>query len=217
MTNAARFPSPPLIGGERARPVALGDELALDFLNSVATPQAETYDWIRSGDELLEWLLEFGALTSQDIEDVRKQWSPADIDAVADRAIAWREAFRALMFRIGSEGAGTIGVAEIEAVNAWLRSERGYVALEAHEDGGFSLEKHRHWHDPDQLMAPVALSAASMIESGDWSLIRKCENPACSIWFRDRTKGHRRRWCSQALCGNRFKVAAFRGRQKMQG
>nr|WP_254214234.1 CGNR zinc finger domain-containing protein [Burkholderia multivorans] len=32
------------------------------------------------------------------------------------------------------------------------------------------------------------------------------------LWFLDRTKSHRRRWCSKALCGNRQKVAAFRRR-----
>ncbi|MEQ1718679.1 MAG: CGNR zinc finger domain-containing protein, partial [Hyphomicrobium sp.] len=28
-------------------------------------------------------------------------------------------------------------------------------------------------------------------------------------------KGHRRRWCSQTMCGNRAKVAAFRERQRL--
>jgi predicted RNA-binding Zn ribbon-like protein len=32
------------------------------------------------------------------------------------------------------------------------------------------------------------------------------------MWFYDRTKGHRRRWCTSTGCGNRAKVAAFRAR-----
>ena len=44
-------------------------------------------------------------------------------------------------------------------------------------------------------------------------LIRECEHPDCVLWFYDRTKSHRRRWCSMALCGNRHKVAEFRKRQ----
>ncbi|WP_327229156.1 CGNR zinc finger domain-containing protein [Achromobacter xylosoxidans] len=34
--------------------------------------------------------------------------------------------------------------------------------------------------------------------------------------FHDKTKSHRRRRCSMALCGNRMKVAAFRSRQKAE-
>jgi len=33
------------------------------------------------------------------------------------------------------------------------------------------------------------------------------------MWFYDRTKSHRRRWCSMALCGNRAKARAHRERQ----
>jgi predicted RNA-binding Zn ribbon-like protein len=32
--------------------------------------------------------------------------------------------------------------------------------------------------------------------------------------FYDRTKSHKRRWCSMALCGNRHKVAEFRKRRQ---
>jgi predicted RNA-binding Zn ribbon-like protein len=46
----------------------------------------------------------------------------------------------------------------------------------------------------------------------DLSLVRQCGGEDCTIIFLDRTKSHRRRWCSMAACGNRAKVAAFRAR-----
>jgi predicted RNA-binding Zn ribbon-like protein len=61
---------------------------------------------------------------------------------------------------------------------------------------------------------PVAEAVATLLAKGDFSLVRKCESPDCTLWFHDRTKSHHRRWCSMALCGNRMKVAAFRARQK---
>jgi predicted RNA-binding Zn ribbon-like protein len=61
---------------------------------------------------------------------------------------------------------------------------------------------------------PVAEAVATLLAKGDFSLVRKCECPDCTLWFHDRTKSHHRRWCSMALCGNRMKVAAFRARQK---
>ena len=64
-----------------------------------------------------------------------------------------------------------------------------------------------------QLLAPLAEAAAHLLATADFTLVRKCEDHACTLWFLDRTKSHRRRWCSMALCGNRNKVAAFRQRQ----
>jgi len=58
-----------------------------------------------------------------------------------------------------------------------------------------------------------AEAAAELLAEGDFELIRRCESESCVLWFYDRTKSHRRRWCSMASCGNRHKVAAFRSRR----
>jgi predicted RNA-binding Zn ribbon-like protein len=65
----------------------------------------------------------------------------------------------------------------------------------------------------EQLLAPIAEAAAELLTLQDFSIIRKCESPDCVLWFYDRTKGHKRRWCSMAVCGNRHKVSSFRKRQ----
>jgi len=44
---------------------------------------------------------------------------------------------------------------------------------------------------------------ASLLAAGDRHLVRQCDGVDCTMWFYDRTKAHRRRWCSMALCGNR--------------
>jgi predicted RNA-binding Zn ribbon-like protein len=44
--------------------------------------------------------------------------------------------------------------------------------------------------------------------------VKRCEGAECTLWFVDRTKAHRRRFCSATACGNRDKVAAFRARQR---
>jgi predicted RNA-binding Zn ribbon-like protein len=46
--------------------------------------------------------------------------------------------------------------------------------------------------------------------------MKACEGPACTLLFADHTRGHTRRWCSMALCGNRAKQAAYRHRLKAQ-
>ncbi|MNR58262.1 CGNR zinc finger [compost metagenome] len=66
----------------------------------------------------------------------------------------------------------------------------------------------------EQYLAPLAEMAAQLLVEGDFNLVRECEHPDCVLWFYDRTKSHRRRWCSMALCGNRHKVAEFRKRKQ---
>jgi predicted RNA-binding Zn ribbon-like protein len=40
--------------------------------------------------------------------------------------------------------------------------------------------------------------------------LRACAAPACGMLYLDRSRGHRRRWCSMGRCGNVAKVARHR-------
>ncbi|HEY1616387.1 MAG TPA: CGNR zinc finger domain-containing protein [Streptosporangiaceae bacterium] len=42
--------------------------------------------------------------------------------------------------------------------------------------------------------------------------LRTCEAGTCGMLYLDESRGHRRRWCSMARCGNAAKVAAYRAR-----
>lgn len=56
--------------------------------------------------------------------------------------------------------------------------------------------------------------ARLMVEE-DFTQVKACEGPACTLMFADHTRGHARRWCSMSVCGNRAKVAAHRRRKKL--
>ena len=58
-----------------------------------------------------------------------------------------------------------------------------------------------------------AEAAAELFTKPEFNLVRKCESDDCVLWFYDRTKGHKRRWCSMAVCGNMHKVSKFRSRK----
>ena len=85
----------------------------------------------------------------------------------------------------------------------------------AEEVGRWRVVARRPWRHPGELLAPIALSMADLVSAGNFDLVRRCENQPCTLWFYDRTKGHRRRWCSQAVSGNRAKVAPFRWRERL--
>ena len=59
-----------------------------------------------------------------------------------------------------------------------------------------------------QFLVLIAVAAADLLCHGDLSLVKKCDNPRCILYFYDTTKNHARRWCSMAGCGNRMKAAA---------
>jgi predicted RNA-binding Zn ribbon-like protein len=191
----------------------VGDHLALDFLNSVASPRGAVWEWLGDGPALLAWLTDVGVLEEKDKREALDLYSPDELEAVAAEARKLREWSRRLIAQVKAKGSRAVGDAEIAFLNRFLdtvtlspylcRDKRDrvlHIVWEAKRSSAMGL------------LAPLA-EAVSELLSNDLSLVSQCENTACSIWFYDRTKSHHRRWCSQALCGNRAKVAAFRKRK----
>jgi predicted RNA-binding Zn ribbon-like protein len=67
---------------------------------------------------------------------------------------------------------------------------------------------------PEDLMAPLAHSAAMLFATVNRSRVRQCDH--CVGLFHDTSKKGTRRWCSMRLCGNRQKVAAYAARQRLR-
>ena len=78
------------------RPPAMfiADALALDFLNSVATPADVEIDWIEDGEGFLEWLEQAELVPPYLLKGLRAQAMPGQMDNVAAQARSLREWFR---------------------------------------------------------------------------------------------------------------------------
>ena len=176
----------------------LGDHPALDLLNTVVQMQGQAVDSWQSGEDVAAWLAQAGYLPP----------GAGTTPALLDEARALRELVRGLVAR---RKAGES--VELAALNAALAYGRRHVELIADAVGALRLQPVYAAETAPQLLAPLAEAAAELV-AGDFALVKHCENPECSLWFLDRTKSHRRRWCSMALCGNRHKVASFRQRQQ---
>ena len=103
----------------------------------------------------------------------------------------------------------------LNAINMQMRKLKGYAEVLPSEEG-FTKRFCLEIHAPSQLLAPVAEAVADLLCYGNPAYVKKCENPACVLYFYDGTKNHSRRWCSMKACGNRTKVAAFYQRQRQQ-
>jgi len=195
----------------------LGDAMALDFLNSVATPIDTPVDWIDDGEGLLRWLDQAGLVPRETIASLRAQALPGEFDKVADQARNLREWFRTFVHKHKGKPLKADMLAELEALNRLLERDEGFnrvVARHTHEGEIFEFLPMRKWRSPEALLLPVGEALGRFVCTEDFSNVKACEGPSCTLLFADHTRGHRRRWCSMAMCGNRAKQAAHRGRMK---
>jgi predicted RNA-binding Zn ribbon-like protein len=106
--------------------------------------------------------------------------------------------------------------AMVAEINKRLRARIHYSQL-IQEQESFDLRSCLAFDEAVHLLTPMAEAAGDLLRNTDFSLIKKCENPACILYFYDTTKNRARRWCSKHLCGNRMKVAAYYRRHRHKG
>jgi predicted RNA-binding Zn ribbon-like protein len=208
-----------IVAGIHRRPPALfvADAPGLDFLNSVATPVDTAVDWIDSGDGLLAWLEQAQLVPGDALAALRAQAMPGELDSVAAQARSLREWFRAFVREHQGRPLCPEDLRELEPLNRLLERDEGFARVVAHDHGGASgleLRRMRRWRSPEALLLPIGEALAQFVCEEDFSNVKTCEGPTCTLAFVDHTRGHARRWCSMALCGNRAKQAAHRNRLK---
>lgn len=181
-------------------PLMVADHLALDLLNTEAGVGASRVDFWQSGDDVLRWLERSGVDSGPVADQAAK-------DALLAEARELRAIGRELVELRKQGRRGDPG-----RLNRYLATLQSAPLLEWGEDGPV-LARQRPTPSPQQALGLVAESLADLLARGQFDYVRQCEHPDCVLWFYDRTKSHRRRWCSMALCGNRHKAAEFRRRK----
>lgn len=79
---------------------------------------------------------------------------------------------------------------------------------------GLELRTERRWQTPESLLLPIGQALAAVVGQEDFTNVKACQGPTCTLVFADHTRGRARRWCSMATCGNRSKQEAHRNRAK---
>lgn len=178
----------------------VGDHLALDMLNTEARDDGAAIDFWTSADDVLAWL------SAQHIA----ARGMVDKHELLAQAHALRTLARRLIGR-RQEGDADRD-ADIASLNRYLHAAVSAPHLERDDDGKLQLARTARGEAMAALLGPLAEAVAQLLVEGDFALVRQCEHPDCILWFYDRTKSHKRRWCSMAVCGNRYKAAQFRKR-----
>jgi predicted RNA-binding Zn ribbon-like protein len=199
--------------------IFVADAPGLDFLNSVATPVDEEVDWISDGEGLLGWLEQAEMVPRAALAALRSQSTQAELDAVAAQARALREWFREFVQKRKGRPLAARNLRELAPLNQLLERDDRYGEIVADVTGGvstFEFHENRRWKSAESLLMPIAEALARLVCDEDFTHVKACEGPRCTLMFADHTRGHARRWCSMAICGNRAKVAAHRARLKEQ-
>lgn len=198
--------------------IIIADALALDFLNSVATPADVEIDWIEDGEGFLEWLEQAQLVPSDVLKALRAQAMPGQIDNVAAQARSLREWFRKFVRSRMGKPLVAKDLQKLEPVNRLLERDERFSQIEARRaDAGtnaLALRTMRRWRSPESLLLPIAEALAKFACEEGFSHVKACEGATCTLIFADHTRGRARRWCSMAICGNRAKQAAHRQRLK---
>jgi len=185
--------------------ILLADHPALDLLNTVPMVNGELIDLLQSDADVLLWLKEAGLQAEGMLPD-------ASSSALLHAARALRDALRQLL-EVRKQGRR----ADLSVLNAFLVAATSYPQLVWNKTHTLTIRRVWQLDTPEQMLAPVAESAAELLTTVDLDLVKPCEDESCVLWFYDQTKSHHRRWCSMTTCGNRHKVAAYRKRRLDQG
>ena len=184
----------------------VGGRLAIDFANIPSYPgsPAEHLSW-----EDLIVFLQASQIVSAERGSSLLALSGSDPDAaqsLLSRSIRLRDVLRrALGAMVRKE---EVAREWAEPINQILRITEGHDEL-VFEANSWRMEFRAREGGLDWLLAAIARSAAEIIVEGAQARLRICANPACGLFFSDKSRTRRRRWCSMAICGNRHKVSSF--------
>lgn len=186
----------------------------LDFLNTAFTPSTRgaSIELIRDGSSFVAWLLAAGLLNARTAAKLKRRFGVEALDEAAAEARRFRQWASDWLAR-WRNAPGEDYAAELQHLNRLLERGARYSQVVAAERQ-LTLEQHCRVDAASELLALPASQIALLITSEEPELVKRCAGADCVLWFVDRTKAHRRMFCSAAACGNRAKVAAFRERAR---
>lgn len=195
-------------------PLFIADAIGIDLLNSIATPVDTPVEWLGTGKDFLNWLGAAKLVPQHVLAEFEQGAGPGELEAVAAQARGLREWFRTFILEHKGQPLPESIVSELEPLNRLLARDEGFgQVVKGDGNDGVAWSRDRRWRSPETLLIPLAEAMADVVCGENFTYVKACEGHACTLIFVDKTRGHARRWCSMAICGNRAKQAAHRSRK----
>lgn len=192
----------------------IGGELALDFTNTVSDHDIEApKEHLQSYIALLAWARHTGVLTNAAALRLQQKAArePVEAHAVLERAISLRESLYRIF--LAAAGGDKSAPGDLNVLNGCLARALPHARIVCAPEG-LTWDWDRSEDALDQILWPVARSAADLLTSDRIGRVRECNGDTCGWLFVDTSKNHSRRWCSMSDCGNRAKAHRFYKRKR---
>ncbi len=192
--------------------IFVGNQTCLDFVNTQMIQQGRLVELLGDFSDLIAWMVQARILDAGDAKEAIRKWGGRREGLrTFERARKLRATLREMAGRIAAGQAAPQSA--VEAINGLLRHRLGYAQL-TKTRGGFERRFHVETKEAIHLLVPIAESASDLLAHCDRSLIKRCKNRECILFFYDTTKNHARHWCSMSICGNKIKVAEYYRRKR---
>ena len=192
----------------------VGNQRCLDFINTSFVVNGDPVEVLTTFSDLVMWLVEAELLSEEEGKKIERRWSKQEEGPETfEQARTFRATLREMVERI-TDGR-PVPQAAMEAINGLLRYRIGYPQV-TRRNGKFEQGYLADSQEANQVLGLLGEAAMNLLCTCEHSLIKKCQNPLCVLFFYDTTKNHTRHWCSMTLCGNRSKVAAHYRRHRSQ-
>jgi predicted RNA-binding Zn ribbon-like protein len=187
----------------------LANQLALDFVNTRPVQNGKAVELLPDFEALLRWFEAALLLTASDVAAMRRRWGKsARAERTLEAALHLREELRKEM--LAWEAGAPVHSSTIDELNRLMARHPARTRVKVMKNG-LLKELWFKMQEPEDLLGPLASSAATLFAELDRGRVRKCAQ--CVLHFYDISKKGTRRWCSMQMCGNRLKVAAYAARR----
>ena len=159
----------------------VGNNLALDFLNTRPVQDGEVMELLPDFTALLRWFQTAGLLSPSDVAVLEQQWGQS---AAARRTVEAIRSFREKLRKevLEWEQGHAVHRCTIEEVNRLMAAYPMSTLLKTNGKE-LSAELHFKARSPEDLFAPVAHAAAMLLANADRDRVRQCGQ--CVLHFVD--------------------------------
>jgi predicted RNA-binding Zn ribbon-like protein len=171
--------------------------LALDFVATVAERTTTHLERLQTGADLADWIVQAHLLDRP--------------PAVSQRDLAAAKQLREALFRLVTALTDQTPLPEADRLLVNHAAAAAPPTLSVTPDGQI-----RRSGGVAEARAALARAGIQLFDHPGTHLVRWCADARCTRPFIDRSRGHRRRWCGMAGCGDRAKAAAYRQRQRQR-
>ena len=189
----------------------VGNHPCFDFINTELIVERRRTDLLVEWPDLIDWFIKAKLFDTDEAREIVAKMAQSERETLLTETKAFRAVLREMAEQIVAHR--QVPRSAIEIINRLLSQRPGYPQL-LRMNGLFERHFHSTTQGSAQLLALLAEAASDLLCTKDFTLMKKCRNQFCILYFYDTTKNHARQWCSMSLCGNRMKVAAHYRRQK---